>query len=354
MQAAASHRAPQQPRGSLATRSDGVADAWGRAILAQPSRIARVFWAGGFVASVAALLFVRWSRPSMLALAIIAGVCAVGCGVRVVAGDRLPRWTLHVDLGVATVATSAAAAVGATRHVPFEDIYIWVALFGALYFRPLLAIAHVGVVGAAYVVVLAVGPKVAGPVAAWLLLFGTLAVGTVVVIVLVTVLRRASTEDPLTGLANRRSFDERLDEELKRAQRTGTALSALVIDIDRFKATNDVGGHEAGDRLLRALANTWQEAIRGGGDFLARTGGDEFSLLAPGADAMSVRRLVKRLGDALPAGITVSIGFATWDRTENAANLLRRADQDMYQIKRRYNAVRAASPTRPAPSTPGG
>jgi len=69
---------------------------------------------------------------------------------------------------------------------------------------------------------------------------------------------------------------------------------------------------------------------------------------------MGARRLAKRLNDALPAGITVSIGAATWDRTENAANLLRRADQEMYQVKRRHNAARAASRTRPTPSTVGG
>jgi len=114
-------------------------------------------------------------------------------------------------------------------------------------------------------------------------------------------------------------------------------LSAVIIDLDRFKAINEAGGH-----LLRALANAWQEAIRGGGDFLARTGGDEFSLLAPGADAMSVRRLAKRLSDALPAGVAASIGFATWDRTENAASLLWRADQAMYQTKQRRKSVRPA------------
>ena len=71
-------------------------------------------------------------------------------------------------------------------------------------------------------------------------------------------------------------------------------------------------------------------------------GGDEFSLLAPDADAMSVRRLVKRLSDTLPAGITASIGFATWDRTQNAADLLRRADQAMYETKQRRKSPRNA------------
>jgi len=349
MHASASPRAPQQPGRLPATPPEGVAATWARAILSQPSKIATVFWAGGVVATVSVLPLVHWSHPSTLALVIIAGACATGCGVRVAAGARLPRWTLHVDVGVATVAASVLAAVGATGHVPFADLYTWVTIFAALYFRPLLAIAHVVAAAASYAVVLAVGPTVPSPVAAWLALFGTLAVAAIVVIGLVSVLRRAGREDPLTGLANRRSFDERLEEELKRAQRTGTPLSAVIIDLDRFKAINDAGGHESGDHLLRALANAWQEAIRGGGDFLARTGGDEFSLLAPGADAMSVRRLVKRLADALPAGITASIGVATWDRAENAADLLRRADQAMYQTKQR----RKGPPQRLNDTAPG-
>jgi len=342
MQASASPRAREHPVRLSAIPPDGVAADWARAVLSQPSRIATVFWAGGVVASVSVLPLVRWPRASLLALVIIAAFCALACGVRVAAGARLPRWTLHVDVGVATVAASVLAAVGATGHVPFEDLYTWVTIFAALYFRPLLASAHVAAAAAAYAVVLTVGPKVPSPVATWLALFGTLAVAAIVVIGLVSVLRRASREDPLTGLANRRSFDERLEEELNRAERTGTALSAVIIDLDRFKAINDAGGHEAGDHLLRALANAWQAAIRGGGDFLARTGGDEFSLLAPGADAISVRRLVKRLSDTLPTGVTASIGFATWDQTENAASLLRRADQAMYQTKQRHKGLRTA------------
>jgi diguanylate cyclase (GGDEF)-like protein len=147
------------------------------------------------------------------------------------------------------------------------------------------------------------------------------------------VLRSAATADPLTGLANRRSWDERLEEELARSRRTGQALSVVMIDLDDFKAVNDRGGHEAGDRLLKELARGWQAAVRGGGEFVARLGGDEFGILAPGSDAIGVRRLTKRLSEVLPTGVVVSIGVATWDGTENASDVLRRADRAMYETE---------------------
>ena len=219
--------------------------------------------------------------------------------------------------------------------VPFADLYIWVAVFAALYFRLLAAIAHVCAAGAAYAVVLAVGPKVGAPAVAWLGLFGTVVVAGAVVLGILSLLRAAAREDPLTGLPNRRSWDERLEEELEGARRTGRALSAVIIDLDGFKAVNDRGGHEAGDQLLQELANAWQAVVRGGGDFVARIGGDEFGVLAPGSDALGVRRLAQRLGDALPASVAASIGVAIWDGTESASDLLRRADRAMYQTKLR-------------------
>jgi len=161
-------------------------------------------------------------------------------------------------------------------------------------------------------------------------------VATLVVLGLVSVLRSTAREDPLTGLANRRSWDERLEEELERSRRTGQALSVVMIDLDGFKAVNDRGGHEAGDLLLKELARAWQTATRGGGDFLARLGGDEFGVLAPGSDAIGIRRLAKRLGDAPPEGVSCSTGAVTWDGTENAADLVRRADRAMYQTKLRH------------------
>ena len=104
-----------------------------------------------------------------------------------------------------------------------------------------------------------------------------------------------------------------------------------MIDLDAFKALNGRHGHEAGDRLLQEIAGSWQVAVRGGGDFLARLGGNEFRLLAPGSDSTGAHHLAKRLGDVRPESVGFSIGMATWDGDETARNLVRRADQAMYR-----------------------
>lgn len=309
--------------------------AWTRAFFSAPNRVVTVFWAGGAVAIVSVLPLGRWPHRSFLALAVIAGVCGVACGLRLVTGWRPPRWALHVDVGVATVLASLLAAIGVNNGVPFFELYVWIVLFTALYFRPLAVLAHTASVGAAYALVLAFGPRVADPWAAWLAIFGTASVAAAVVLGLTSVLRSTARTDPLTGLANRRMWDERVEEEVERSARTGTALSVVMLDLDGFKAVNDAGGHAAGDRLLVDLAQTWRGVLRGGGDFLARVGGDEFCLLAPGSDEIGARVLARRLADALPGGVSASVGVATWDRAEGASDLLHRADQAMYHAKGR-------------------
>ncbi|MDA8291222.1 MAG: GGDEF domain-containing protein [Actinomycetota bacterium] len=316
-----------------------------RAFFAHPNLIATAFWAGGAVAVVSALVLVRWSHRSFLALAVLAGVCALGSVLRLLVGGRLPSWALCVDAGVATVVTSLLAAVGATNEVHFAYLYVWVVLFAALYFRPPAALACMAGVGVAYALVLVLGPRVDEPTAAWLALVGTASVGGLVVLGLTSMLRATARTDPLTGLANRRMWDERVEEEMGRSVRSGTALSVVMVDLDGFKAINDAGGHDAGDRLLQDLARAWRGVVRGGGDFLARLGGDEFGLLAPGSDEIGARALAKRLSNAIPEGVSASVGVASWDRTEGASDLLRRADQVMYRNKRRH---RRGAPPGPA------
>ncbi|WP_432520154.1 GGDEF domain-containing protein [Kineococcus sp. SYSU DK006] len=136
--------------------------------------------------------------------------------------------------------------------------------------------------------------------------------------------------DPLTGLANRRT----LDHELVRTCRAlGEAdLYAALVDLDRFKAYNDGRGHQAGDELLKAAAAAWAQAL-GPGGFLARWGGEEFvALLVEDDPARAVRRL-DALRAAVPDGQSCSIGVARWDRAEDGASLLRRADAALYAAK---------------------
>jgi diguanylate cyclase (GGDEF)-like protein len=105
--------------------------------------------------------------------------------------------------------------------------------------------------------------------------------------------------DGLTGLANRRHFDERLENEWARARREGTTLSLLMIDVDHFKKFNDRYGHPAGDACLRSVANVLAAQVRRPADLAARYGGEEFVLLLPDADAAGCQQVGKRIRESL-------------------------------------------------------
>lgn len=142
-----------------------------------------------------------------------------------------------------------------------------------------------------------------------------------------------SRRDPLTGLGHQRAFQDRL-EQLLHAGFAGTAL--LSIDVDHFKAVNDRGGHQAGDRLLQELATAMDSELRAGDD-LFRVGGDEFAAVLHGivnaSQAMEIANRVR--GGATAAGATVSIGIAmAADDTPDRIELFRRADEALYRAKR--------------------
>ena len=152
---------------------------------------------------------------------------------------------------------------------------------------------------------------------------------------MVAELRSDSRQDHLTGLANRRSWDERLDDELERSNRSGKPVAVALLDLDGFKAVNDRDGHLAGDIVLQKFATSWQRVMRLGGDFVARLGGDEFGLLAPGSTSGGVRSIARRHSLTEPGGPAYSLGVATWDGSETAGQLVQRADLSMYRAKSR-------------------
>jgi diguanylate cyclase (GGDEF)-like protein len=151
---------------------------------------------------------------------------------------------------------------------------------------------------------------------------------------------RAAT-DPLTGLANRRTFDERLEAELSRARRHGRPLALAVFDIDHFKRTNDVLGHVAGDAVLESIARTLQDAARRG-DVIARLGGEEFGWLMPETDldaaVLAADRARRAVRDAThpggtPQTISAGVHALTTDVT-GAEALYAAADAALYAAKR--------------------
>ncbi len=155
--------------------------------------------------------------------------------------------------------------------------------------------------------------------------------------------------DPLTGLANRRRLDETLEQECRRANRSGEPLSLLLLDVDHFKTFNDQYGHQAGDECLRAVSEVVKKFGRRPGDLAARYGGEELAvLLAPATEQVAVVRaeaLRKAVQDLrLPhAGnrecgvVTVSIGVATMHaqgQLSKPTTLIERADEMLYEAKR--------------------
>lgn len=141
--------------------------------------------------------------------------------------------------------------------------------------------------------------------------------------------------DQLTGLRNRRGWQAALEQEEIRCRRYGSAASVVVLDLDDLKRVNDTGGHPAGDELLTLCAEVLRVAGRPG-DTLARTGGDEFAVLAVECDPLSQRALEARLRTRLrAAGVSASAGGATRRTGEQLAETWARADAAMYQDKRR-------------------
>jgi diguanylate cyclase (GGDEF)-like protein/PAS domain S-box-containing protein len=146
-------------------------------------------------------------------------------------------------------------------------------------------------------------------------------------------LQRDATTDPLTGLPNRRAWEEALPRELARAARDRSPLCLAVIDLDHFKDFNDAHGHPAGDALLRDCAASWNEVVRRS-DLLARYGGEEFVLVLPDCDTPAGAELLERLRAATPTGCTCSAGLARWSPGEGPHELVRRADEALYAAKR--------------------
>lgn len=174
-------------------------------------------------------------------------------------------------------------------------------------------------------------------------------------------MRELTLTDPLTGVANRRSFNDALDSEWRRCARARTPLSVIMIDIDHFKLYNDAYGHQAGDICLRQVANAMVQCAGRTPDLLARYGGEEFVILLPQASMQGAEIVAQRILAAVRAlaiphrmssaadTVTVSLGISSIVPTEGNCDsdaLLRSADEALYQAKKegrnRYRLARCA------------
>lgn len=170
--------------------------------------------------------------------------------------------------------------------------------------------------------------------------------------------RRLGRIDELTSLANRRGFFEALERERKRANREGTMLAVVAVDVDRFKDVNDTWGHAAGDRVLEAIGALLRRRVRAS-DVAARTGGEEFALVLPSTSHAGAMELAETLRheleslriacpEATSIGVTASFGVASargevLAEAADAEELLRTADRALYRAKRQgRNRVEAS------------
>ena len=276
----------------------------------------------------------------------------IGAVLCLLAAPRLPAWPLHI------LVLGGVAAV--TRAIYFTDdpggfytlFYVWIGFYVIFFFPRAVALLYMAAIGLAYGWLLLV-LDASSAVAHWVTAMGTILLGAFLIESLVARLRRAAREsaelareraelmstlaevartDDLTGLPNRRAWDEALEREITRARRESTPLCIGLVDLDRFKHYNDDHGHQAGDRLLKEIAAAWRSELRTT-DVLARYGGEEFAIALPGCDARDASLLVERLRASTPKEQTCSAGLVIWDGEETTERIFGRADKALYEAK---------------------
>lgn len=156
-------------------------------------------------------------------------------------------------------------------------------------------------------------------------------------------LQHAALTDSLTGMQNRRFFDDALREYLQEFRRIEKPVGLMVLDLDHFKQVNDTHGHDVGDEVLRAVARCLKDLTRYH-DVVARMGGEEFAIVAPNMNNESLVKLAERIRRAVGAlvietsnvniRVTISVGLSIWNGRESAEEFYRRADKMLYEAKR--------------------
>ncbi|PRY48693.1 diguanylate cyclase (GGDEF)-like protein [Geodermatophilus tzadiensis] len=271
------------------------------------------------------------ARTPVALLAVLALLGGLAAGGLWLGRDRLPGGAVHAALALfggltAVLAWQSATAVGVVGLGP--ALVATGVLAGHVLPAAQARLHAAGAVAVVSAGVLAAAPSdVATP---WLTAVAATAVLTEAQVRQTGALRRAAGTDPLTGVANRRSWADGAGRLLAAAGRAGQPVTVALLDLDDFKVVNDTEGHAAGDALLRSLTAGWRRELRRS-DLLGRLGGDEFVLCLPGSDAAATAELLDRLR-AASAGAW-SAGTATACPGEDLDEVLARADADLYRRK---------------------
>ena len=277
----------------------------------------------------------------------VVSVLGVGLGAGLMLlGRHVPPWLLFAFPSVAAALICAPPLTSHQSTPAGSILLVWPILFAGYLLPERVAWVTLGV-ALGLLLALALRNETNGSAASCVEVGASLCAGLSITVhlrrnnrALISALRREARTDPLTGLANRRAFDDLLEREFALWERHGDPLALLAIDIDHFKHLNDRAGHPAGDAALAALAAVLTAQVRRG-DFVARTGGEEFAVLLTDCptDVAEGRARALRAGvaddsAAWPNPITVSIGVATLpDHAGTPVQLVTAADTALYAAK---------------------
>jgi len=320
---------------------------------------------GAYLCFAGALLTVVWlALPTTPAGADATGMALMAVGaaamgsVMLAAGERLPAWSFHCFALGGTLVVTGLIHFSEAQTSAYAFLYLWVALYALNFFTPTQAALHILLIALAYAAVLATDLATGHTESALLTAFSeaaprwTFTVGTLLVAVafvrmlkdrldgLVARFADAAREDTVTGLRNRRGFDESFDLEIERARRAGRHLSLVLGDLDHFKEVNDRLGHPYGDEVLRRTAEMLHATNRRI-DVAARVGGEEFAVLLPDSDERGAHVAAERMRRAIRDGfaddslpLTISFGIASFPaHGDNTEDLMESADQALYTAK---------------------
>lgn len=293
-----------------------------------------LLFASGAAISVAALILPHHPGPdpvSDILTSIIALLCAAALWRY---GSRAKMWFFHAILQTANTLIAVGMFTGGpvrtTEHYAF--LYLWGALYAFYFFSLRAALLHMAAAAAGYAIVLLVKEQDLLWISRWFVMMGSFTVAGLMVSRLTSRIRALARNDPLTGLVNRRTFDQELDRHVSQWQ-PEAELCVLLLDLDNFKSINDSLGHQGGDRFLKETSARWTHHLRHH-DILARYGGDEFAALLPRCSLAQAKVIAERLSAAMPEDHGCSIGVARWDGAEGREDLVRRADAALYGAKR--------------------
>jgi diguanylate cyclase (GGDEF)-like protein len=290
---------------------------------------AYLYGTGGLLVAASLLLRVPRAQPAVLAGVAVVAVAVAGALWRW--GHRLPVELYPVLTALGTLLVSVVVRFGGDGAQAFSFIYVWAALYAFYFYEPGQALLQVALI--------AVACGLVGQFGSALGVEMLMLVGTVIVVGRWTQqsIRRVQSlarTDPLTGVPNRRAWDEELQRGISRRRRDGEPVCVAMLDLDHFKIFNDEQGHQAGDRILQTVVTSWLSVLRAG-DVLARYGGEEFTVLLSGCSLDTAHAIVERLRELVPRGLTCSAGLAEWDGMESQLALMERCDAALYEAKSR-------------------